>query len=445
MRAPLLDTLLGAGVDARDADARVAQIEGVVDAHRAVTRQPPAWCWFVPGRIEIFGKHTDYAGGRSLLAAAPRGFVVAASARQDDVVSVCNAGRGETAGVRVSAASAPSGGLRYVAAVARRLALNFPGASLGVDLTIASDLPPSAGLSSSSALVVSAALALIRRAELEARPEWVASIRTPYDLAGYLGAIERGAAFGALAGTSALGVFGGSEDHTAILTCRPWTVSACRFVPVAPLGDAPLPRDWRFVVATSGVAADKAHGARGLYNNASLAADALMGLWRAQGGTAAPSLAVLLSSTPGAAARLEELAESGFGKFSAGALRRRLAHFLAEDHRVPLALAAFGKGSRPLLSDLARDSQEDAELLLQNQTEETSALARMATERGAFAATSFGAGFGGSVWALVDAADAHAFGARWLAAYKARHPQLNQAEYFVAVPGPSVIEIGVRS
>ena len=32
--------------------------------------------WFVPGRIEVFGKHTDYAGGRSLLCCVERGFHV---------------------------------------------------------------------------------------------------------------------------------------------------------------------------------------------------------------------------------------------------------------------------------------------------------------------------------------------------------------------------------
>jgi hypothetical protein len=29
--------------------------------------------YFVPGRVEVLGKHTDYAGGRSLLAAVERG------------------------------------------------------------------------------------------------------------------------------------------------------------------------------------------------------------------------------------------------------------------------------------------------------------------------------------------------------------------------------------
>ena len=35
---------------------------------------------FVPGRIEVLGKHTDYAGGRSLLATTERGFCVVATA-----------------------------------------------------------------------------------------------------------------------------------------------------------------------------------------------------------------------------------------------------------------------------------------------------------------------------------------------------------------------------
>jgi len=33
---------------------------------------------FVPGRIEVFGRHTDYAGGRSLVCAIDRGFLYAA-------------------------------------------------------------------------------------------------------------------------------------------------------------------------------------------------------------------------------------------------------------------------------------------------------------------------------------------------------------------------------
>ena len=82
-------------------------------------------------------------------------------------------------------------------------------------------------------------------------------------------------------------------------------------------------------------------------------------------------------------------------------------------------------------------SQQAAEDLLGNQVPETVALARLARELGAHAASSFGAGFGGSVWALVDALRADAFKEDWLAAYAARHPAAaTRAEAFLARPGP---------
>src|SRR6185369_2257727 len=47
--------------------------------------------WFVPGRIEVLGKHTDYAGGRSLLCAVERGFCIVARPRADAVVRIADA------------------------------------------------------------------------------------------------------------------------------------------------------------------------------------------------------------------------------------------------------------------------------------------------------------------------------------------------------------------
>src|SRR5690606_2800068 len=49
---------------------------------------PTTSSWFVPGRVEILGKHTDYAGGRSLLAAVDLGHTVTARAREDRVLRV---------------------------------------------------------------------------------------------------------------------------------------------------------------------------------------------------------------------------------------------------------------------------------------------------------------------------------------------------------------------
>ncbi|MGB7491428.1 MAG: galactokinase family protein, partial [Thermoanaerobaculia bacterium] len=43
---------------------------------------------WVPGRIEIAGKHTDYAGGRSLIAPTEQGIALVAVPRRDRRISV---------------------------------------------------------------------------------------------------------------------------------------------------------------------------------------------------------------------------------------------------------------------------------------------------------------------------------------------------------------------
>jgi galactokinase len=440
--AAAVGRLVDLGFEEHDARSRLRLIEAAQRRHAQIVGSACAWTWFVPGRVEMLGKHTDYAGGRSVLAAVPRGFVVAGGPRPDGLVRLHDHGTGETGFIDAAGQTAPSvRGASYVAAVVRRFALNFPGAALGTDVTVASDLPGAAGLSSSSALVVGMAAALTRRGNLEARPEWRAAIRTPYELAEYLGAVERGSDFDRLAGTTAVGVLGGSEDHTAILTCRSGFVRACRYSPVQLLEEVALPADWRFVIAASGVEADKAGSARARYNRASLAAERLLSLWHEHTGRADRTLAEAAASSPDAAVRLTDLAAaSGLPDFPGELLMRRLAHFLAEDARVLEVLRAVRDGDRQAVGELSRGSQADAEHLLQNQTEETSALARLAREQGAFAASSFGAGFGGSVWALVSGREARAFGERWLAEYLARYPTRDRAEVFEARPGPGVFE-----
>jgi galactokinase len=400
----------------------------------------PRWTWIVPGRIEVFGKHTDYAGGRSLLAAVPRGFVFAAAPRDDGIVAVSDAVTGEIAVIDPSDPDSRFGGWRsYAHVVARRLAGNFPDAELGADIAFASDLPIAAGLSSSSALVVGIAAALIQRASLREHAVFRDAIKDTLDLAGYLGAVENGLAFGNLVHTSGVGTHGGSEDHTAILACRAGTVSAYSYVPVRHEGDATFPDEWRFVVATSGVAADKAGTVMEHYNRASLATRELVTVWnRESSGAAASTLAEVVAA--GGAGELSQLIPAGkSGSFDRAYLIRRLVHFVTEDARVPMALRAFAERDAGALADLAHGSQLDADRLLGNQIPETNALASLAIACGAFASSSFGAGFGGSVWALVPREEALPFGERWIETYRARHPWSVRCEWFIASPGPGLI------
>lgn len=419
-----------------------ALVDTAAAALAARAGRAPAWRWFVPGRIEVAGKHTDYAGGHSLVAAIARGFAVAASPRKDALVRVHDARLGEqvtidhTTGPR----AAPEGWARYIDVVVRRLARDFPGAALGADIAIASDLPPAAGLSSSSALVVGIGTALIARGRLDVRDEWRRAIHSKTDLAGYLGAVENGLAFAAMPGAAGVGTHGGSEDHTAILCGRADTVSAYSYVPVRHVADAPMPAEWTFVVAASGVEAHKASGARDRYNRASLATQALADIWR-HGGGAGQTLGQILNTSGAAAELRRRIARLPHPAFTAAELTIRLDHFVREDARVLQIAEAFRGADAGRIGALARESHDDADRLLGNQIPETRALAALAYDAGAFASSAFGAGFGGSVWALAPASDGAAIAARWLAAYRAEFPARQTAETFVTRPGPGVIDL----
>src|SRR5215831_6616052 len=68
----------------------------------AATSREPAIEVFVPGRIEVLGKHTDYAGGCSLLCAIDRGLAFVATPRDDDAVHVIDAADGSDVALALS-------------------------------------------------------------------------------------------------------------------------------------------------------------------------------------------------------------------------------------------------------------------------------------------------------------------------------------------------------
>jgi len=432
------------GMTAADATSRAALFVELDTRAAHILDGPPQWHRFTPGRLEIFGKHTDYAGGNSLLAAVPRGIALAARRRTDGIVRVGDVFDGQVIEVDPSTEKpAHYHGLqRYVHVVAHRLFLNFPGAELGMNIAIASDLPRASGLSSSSALVVGVALALVERARLRDREEWQRHLRRVHDVAWYLGCVENGLDFPGLAGAAGVGTHGGSEDHTAILAAKTDQVSLYRFVPVTPLGEAAMPRDWAIVVSSSGVQADKADSVMDRYNRASNGVRALHAIWNRHAAEAAPSLADALQTGPGAVDQLREwLTSTDDGAFTTADLERRLRHFVRETARAPLACAAFRDADRAALGQLSADSQREAGELLGNQIPETILLATLAREVGAFASSSFGAGFGGSVWAAVPSGDAAAFGDAWVRAYAERMPAAGKVPWFIARPGPAATEI----
>jgi galactokinase len=420
----LADALVARGLDPAERERKHALFSSLLDTWRVTRGDVPLHAWFVPGRLEVFGKHTDYAGGRALVAAAPRGFGVVASPRSDETIRVVDAWRGETLVLEPSRPQARLPGWRhYVDTTARRLAKNFPGQHFGADIVIASDLPPAAGMSSSSALIIAIAEALGRVGEIQKSAEWRLNIHDSLDIAGYYACIENGRSLGSLAGDAGVGTQGGSEDHSAIVNGRAGQVLAFAFVPSRAVGAAPVPDDWVFVIATCGIKANKTGRAQTAYNRLSADAAALLDSWNAQAARRrAISLAAALD-TPGGADLLRGIA---------GSRRDRLEHFIREDGRVPIAMDAFARGDVGELGRLAAESQREAEHLLGNQIPETVTLAKRALTGGAFAACSFGAGFGGAVWALVGREQAERFAGAWA------------RDAFAIRPGPPLTDLSTK-
>ncbi|MGH9520512.1 MAG: galactokinase family protein, partial [Terriglobales bacterium] len=338
--------------------------------------------WWVPGRIEVGGKHTDYAGGRSLVCATEQGIALAASPRADKQVRIFTTTLDATAEF-VLGAPAPHHHhwALYPATVARRLRRDF-GIQYGADLALAGDLPAAAGLSSSSALVIACYLALAGVNQLPPVLE--------LDLACYLAAVESGRAWGPYPADGGVGTHGGSEDHTAILCARPGHLAQYSFCPARLEAEVAFPTDLIFAVACSGIVAAKTGNARAAYNAVADSAAAALAAWnRARGrsdSTLAAALAaaglgeVLTAVGPGFAARVEQFDQES-------------------NHLVPALTHAFAAGDRAALGDIAVRSHALAARCLANQVPQTHALALSARQLGALAASPFGAGFGGAVWA----------------------------------------------
>ncbi|HVO35493.1 MAG TPA: galactokinase family protein [Gemmatimonadales bacterium] len=392
---------------------------------------------FVPGRLEVLGKHTDYAGGRSLLCAAERGVCFAARPRIDAQVRVVDAASKETADFTIGPAlrRAPGHWANFPMTVARRIARNFPGPLTGADIAFASDLPPAAGMSSSSALIVGFFTVLADVNRLERRHEYLENIHSLEELAGYLGAIENGRTLGSLRGDAGVGTAGGSEDHTAILCCRADALSQYAFCPIRHERTLPLSGGWTFAIGVSGVVADKNGPAQQSYNRAARTVDAIMEAWRAATGRSDLWLADAVASAPDAPERMREILRAAATEPEP--LLARLEQFVAESTEiVPEAGDCLARGDVEGIGVLVDRSQLGAERWLGNQVPETVALARSARMLGAAAASAFGAGFGGAVWALVRTAEADDFLERWGREYRSAFPAREpHSRFFLTRPG----------
>jgi galactokinase len=202
-----------------------------------------------------------------------------------------------------------------------------------------------------------------------------------------------------------------------------------------------FPADCAFVVAASGVRASKLKSARDQYNRISRAAEAVLAVWRDSSGENPATLANAARASDAPVRIRKALEQSSNAEFPPEVLLDRFNQFVLESERIiPAAGDALEGGDLRTFGSLVDESQQAAERWLGNQIPETMQLARTARALGAFAASAFGAGFGGSVWALVSHAEAENFCEEWKHAYEQLFPEAAaNGRFFVTAPGPALL------
>ena len=394
-----------------------------------------ACAWYhVPGRIEVLGKHTDYAGGRSLVCATEQGLAAEAGPRADRVVRVIDAVTQEVREFPVDPALVPPRGdwANYPMTVVARLAQDFGAVVGGFDLAFASDIPIAAGVSSSSAVVVAVAKAAIDLFRLDQTEAYRAHITSLEDLAGYLGAVENGRSFRGFGATAGVGTLGGNQDHTAILCSASDALTQVRFDPVAVERRVAWPDDFRFVIASSGVVAEKTGPALERYNRLARMTERLRVLVVGPDSESTLGRAIIDRRVTGLPAGAD------LDPDEALRLNRRLTQLTAECRvLIPGVVDALGKREFVRLGELVAASQLGAEIGLENQIPETMALVESARRLGAVAASAFGAGFGGSVWAMVQLDRVEQFAEAWGGEYRRSFPDRSLARFLTTRPAPA--------
>jgi galactokinase len=339
-----------------------------------------------PGRVNLIGEHTDYNLGYVLPAAIDREVRMAVAPTGDRRVEFTRLDSGERLAFDLDAERSRDGTwLDYIAGTA--WALNEAGyVTTGLRGVIASDLPENAGLSSSAAIELAAAWALLGDGAPGLDRLALARICQRAEN-GYVGVMSGLMdQFAASCGTA---------DHALLLDCRSFD-----WHPVA------LPEDLRLVVLHSG-SSRKLDGSA--YNERrSQCEAAVAGL-----AVVDPGIRSLRDVTPELLAaerhRLDPV------------VARRAEHIVAENERVLAVIDALGRSDLAAIGELFAAGHASLRDLFEISSPELDTLVEIASRvDGVVAARMTGGGFGGCTVNLVrpDAVDALAAAVE--AQYRAR-------------------------
>ena len=366
-------------------------------------RRSPATLLYVPGRVEVIGKHTDYAGGRSLTCALDRGIVVAMQPRSMTRIAWCYAcdlvSRRALIWRPTCAAGQTAGQLRHERRPAACPQLREP--LQGADIAFASDLPHAGGHEFLRRLVVATYLAL-NAANISTSGRRIASRSVSLeDLAGYLGTCENGQSFGTLAGDGRrhLRRQRGSHRHPVLQAGQ---LSNVHLQPRVRLESRiELPQELAMVIGVSGVVPRRRLRPETLQPHFELM-PAIMEVLKAEGWQKSTLAAAIGDDRNAPSACANPPAARAIHSTS----RPNSPHARAVAQDISASFPGWSMRSRQRTGrssgiSRSRSRNRSPRPTWTTRLPETSALVRLARELHAAPPAAFGAGFGGSVWAMV--------------------------------------------
>ncbi len=323
--------------------------------------------FLAPGRVNLIGEHTDYSGGLVLPAAIDRSISLDVTPGGHSIELHSDA-MPHPVHVPADGSQIPEDGWgRYVAAMAAELD-QLGRRPVGLRGEVASDLPRGAGLSSSAALLVAVATALLDAAE---------HVLDPMDVAAAAQRAEHAAVGVPVGIMDQAASLLGRADHALLLDCG-----------TLDYRHVPMPSGLQLAIIDSGVA-------RTL-----------------EGSGYAQRRAELEAGLPALRGRrpqdvdADELDELLVGLDDVPA--RRVRHVVTENRRVRAVEAAL-TGARvdtAALGTLFAEGHASLRDDFEVSTQELDELVELAYEHGAVAARMTGGGFGGAIVALVRSEEA---------------------------------------
>ncbi len=360
-----------------DEDRRADQLTSAFKHHFAGAR--PTHLVRAPGRVNLIGDHTDYNGLAVFPMAISRDLSILFRARGDRTVRLVSVDpRFEplTFLLQESIPPSPRGTWgNYVKAAAQALARRF-GVLRGFDGVMSGNIPVAVGLSSSSALVVGCGVLLASRNEIRLDRSELADL------------LAKGERY--------VGTQGGGMDQAICLLARQGMAAVIDFHPLR-FDPLPIPTRWRFIIASTLIAAEKSGPAQAAYNQRTKECKQALELLRQAGAvTSAGSYAQLMASST-----TESLVAEADGTLPSP-LRQRFRHVITEAARVARAKAAMEAADMSQFGALMLESHRSLKEDYEVSCPELDDLVGIATAAGARGARLTGAGFGGCIVALCD-------------------------------------------